>query len=93
MSDCPSFPTRFFWRERGDDFLKARIASERVPKGIEAEVAVRRARRDLGECFKLFNSQVARQPAHTSPPLPDNVVVARKKLGDKRSTNQPGPDV
>ena len=41
------------------DFFEAWIATQRVPIGIEAEVTVRRASRDLGECFKLLNSQVA----------------------------------
>jgi hypothetical protein len=30
VSDCPSFPTRFFWRERGDNLFEARIAAERI---------------------------------------------------------------
>ena len=33
VSDCPSFPTRFFWREGDDDFFEARIAAERIPGG------------------------------------------------------------
>src|SRR6266700_4093652 len=48
----------FFRREGGDDFFEARIAAQRLPTRIEAEIAVRCASRDFRESFQLLNSQV-----------------------------------
>src|SRR5439155_2502912 len=42
----------------GDDLFEARIAAQRLPTRIEADIAVRCASRDFRESFQLLNSQV-----------------------------------
>jgi hypothetical protein len=57
---CPcnpwSIPLR---RQRSDDFFEARIATERIPRRVKAEFAVRRAGRNFGESPQLLNRQIA----------------------------------
>src|SRR5438067_418376 len=50
---------RRFRCDRGNNFLEARITAERVPLGIETELAVGFARRDFRQSFQLLNGQVA----------------------------------
>jgi hypothetical protein len=45
-------------RERGDDFFETRIAPQRIPVGLETEVAVDYIARNLRESFALLNSEV-----------------------------------
>ena len=44
---------RFLWCERGDDFLEARIAAQRIPQRTQPQVAVIVVARSFGEGFKL----------------------------------------
>ena len=51
---------QIFGRERGDDFLEARIAAERIPNRIQTQFAVGWASRDFPNCyFEFLDGQVA----------------------------------
>src|SRR5438067_13417929 len=52
-------PQRLLGREGGDDFFEAGIAAQRVPMGIETEVAIGYAQGHFRKGFELLNSQVA----------------------------------
>src|SRR4029077_11104400 len=47
-----------FRRERGDDFLKARIAAQRIPNGTQTQFAVGWTEGDFREGFELANGQL-----------------------------------
>ncbi len=47
-----------FRREGGDDFLKARITAERVPKREQLQLAVAERSRHAGDDGQLFTGQV-----------------------------------
>jgi len=32
--------TQLFWREGGDDFVEARVTTERIPVGVQTQVSV-----------------------------------------------------
>src|SRR5205809_3057065 len=52
-------PQRLLGREGGDDFFEAGIAAQRVPIGIETELAIGYAEGHFRKGFELLNSQVA----------------------------------
>src|SRR6266536_2106628 len=56
---CPCNPWSIPLRgQRSDDFFEARIATERIPRRVKAEFAVRRAGRNFGESLQLLNRQI-----------------------------------
>jgi hypothetical protein len=56
---CPCNPWSIPLRgQRSDDFFEARIATERIPRRVEAEFAVRRAGGNFGESVQLLNRQI-----------------------------------
>ena len=42
-------------REGGDDFFEARVAAQKVPIGIETNIAIAYTGRDFRESFQLLN--------------------------------------
>src|SRR6478672_11066056 len=48
----------FLWREGGNDFFKPRIAAQRIPHRVQAQVAIAWTAWDSGDGFKLLKRQL-----------------------------------
>src|SRR5262245_9671556 len=83
---------RLLWRERGDDFLEARIATERVPKRQEFQLTVADRARAIAHTGKLLTGEafVAYPGSNYRQILDylhaaDRVLFHRKKLNCARA--------
>jgi len=69
---CHSWLIRF-WRKRGNDFFKSRVATQRVPKRQQLQLAVASAIRKPAGRGKLFASQIiVTDPRSDHRQIPDH---------------------